>query len=450
MVNEKEYRDLFKELIKAYYEDVFEETIEEIISRKDIEEKRLSKIISALCGVEIDFSENFSKDLKIAIENYKKNNRVVINTHSCVKNCVNIDGKTVCQNACPFDAIIIGEDRQEVQINMDTCVGCGLCIDQCDNKNFIDKIEFIPLIDTLRENKKVIAAVAPAIVGQFGEDISMGQIRAGLKQLGFADMVEVAFFADILTIKEAVEFNRLVVEEKDFMLSSCCCPIWIGMIKNKFHELIKYTSPSISPMIAAGKVIKEIDPGCKVVFIGPCVAKKSEAKLEDLKGAIDYVLTFNELEDIFEVFDIRLEDLHEELSSQYSSKGGRIYGRIGGVSTSVKYALIHMFPNKANMFSSEQASGIKECKKMLENAIEGRLQSKFLEGMGCDGGCIGGPKAIISKEKGREMIDRFGDESKVHISTKNKIMREFLQEIGIDSLKDFNDREKIKIFERKL
>ncbi len=449
MVNEKEYRDLFKELVKSYYEDVFEETIEEIISRKDIEKERLSKIISALCGVEISFSENFSKDLKNAIENYKKNNRVVINTHSCIKNCINIDGKTICQNACPFDAIIIGENRQEVQLNMDTCVGCGLCIDQCDNKNFIDKIEFIPLIDTLKKNKKVIAAVGPAIVGQFGEDISMGQIRAGLKLLGFADMVEVAFFADMLTIKEAVEFNRLVVEEKDFMLSSCCCPIWIGMIKNKFNKLIKYTSPSISPMIAAGKVIKAIDSECKVVFIGPCVAKKSEAKLEDLKGAIDYVLTFNELEDIFDVFDIELKSLPEELSSQYSSKGGRIYGRIGGVSTSVKYALIHMFPNKANMFSSEQASGIKECKKMLENAIEGRLESKFLEGMGCDGGCVGGPKAIIPKEKGREMIDRFGDESKVHISPKNKIMSEFLQEIGIDSLEDFNDKEKINIFERK-
>lgn len=450
MSDKKDYSSLFKELLKAYYEDVFEETIEEIISRREIDEEKLAKIVSALCGVEVSFSKDFSKDLKKAIENYRKSNRVVVNTHSCVKDCVKIDGKTVCQNACPFDAIIIGKDRYGVEINMDTCVGCGICLDLCDNKNFIDKIEFIPLIDTLKKNKKVIAAVAPAIVGQFGENVSMGQIRAGLKKLGFADMVEVAFFADMLTIKEAVEFNRLVVEEKDFMLSSCCCPIWIGMIKNKFHELIKYTSPSISPMIAAGKVIKRIDPECKVVFIGPCVAKKSEAKLEDLKGAIDYVLTFNELEDIFEVFNIELESLPEELSAQYSSKGGRIYGRIGGVSTSVKYALIHMFPSKANIFSSEQASGIKECKKMLENALQGNIQTKFLEGMGCDGGCVGGPKAIIPKEKGKELIDKFGDESKIHISAKNKIMSEFLQQLDINCLEDFNDEEKAKIFYRDL
>lgn len=179
-------------------------------------------------------------------------------------------------------------------------------------------------------------------------------------------------------------------------------------------------------------------------------SKKAEAKIEELKDAIDYVLTFNELEDIFHVFDIKLEELHEELSTQYASKGGRIYGRIGGVSTAVESAIKHMFPDKVDIFSSEQASGIKECKEMLENALQGKTKARFLEGMGCDGGCVGGPKAIISKEKGKEMVDKFGEESKVNISTKNKIMSEFLQELGIKSLEDFNDREKIKIFERKL
>ena len=450
MVSEENYRELFKKLLKAYYEDVFEETIEEVLLKEEVNRENFAKVLSALCGVEVDYSKDFSNDLKKAIENYKESNKVVVNTHSCVKDCVQIDGKTICQNACPFEAIIVEKNSSNVEINMDSCIGCGACIDLYDNKNFVDKIEFMPLIKTLRENKRVIAVVAPAIVGQFGENVSMGQIRAGLKKIGFADMVEVAFFADMLTIKEAVEFNKLVIEEKDFMLSSCCCPIWLGMIKGKFHELIKYTSPSISPMIAAGKVIKELEPQCKVVFIGPCVAKKAEAKIEELKDAIDYVLTFNELEDIFHVFDIKLEELHEELSTQYASKGGRIYGRIGGVSTAVENAIKHMFPDKVDIFSSEQASGIKECKEMLANALQGKTKARFLEGMGCDGGCVGGPKAIIPKEKGKEMVDKFGKESKVNISTKNKIMSEFLQELGIESLEDFNDREKIKIFERKL
>lgn len=221
-------------------------------------------------------------------------------------------------------------------------------------------------------------------------------------------------------------------------------------VKGKYYELIKYTSPSVSPMIAAGKVMKELEPECKVVFIGPCVAKKAEAKVEDLKGAIDYVLTFNELEDIFRVFDINLEKLHEELSTQYTSKGGRIYGRISGVSAAIENTIKHMFPDKANIFSSEQASGIKECKEMLENVLHGKIQTRFLEGMGCDGGCVGGPKSIIPEEKGKEMVDKFGNESKVHLSTKNKIMNEFLRELGINGFEDFNDREKIKVFERKL
>jgi iron only hydrogenase large subunit-like protein len=214
MANEKNYRKLFKKLLKAYYEGVFEETIEEIFSDKKINKGNFSKAISALCGVEVDYSKNFSEDLKKAIENYKQNNKVIVNTQSCVKNCVQIDGKTICQNACPFEAIIIEKDNPSVEINMDSCVGCGVCVDSCDNKNFIDKIEFIPLVKTLKENKKVIAAVAPAIVGQFGENVSLGQIRAGLKKIGFADMIEVAFFADILTIIEAVEFNKLVREKK--------------------------------------------------------------------------------------------------------------------------------------------------------------------------------------------------------------------------------------------
>lgn len=450
MTNEIDYKSLFKRLLKAYYEDVFEETVNEIISNSTVDKNKFAKVISALCGVEVNYSNNFSKDLIKAIENYKENNRVVVSTNSCVTDCVEIDGKTLCQNACPFDAIIVGEKESKVEINLDNCVNCGICVEACKNKNFIDKIEFFPLLQDLKNNEKVIAAVAPAIVGQFGENVSMGQIRAALKHIGFVDMVEVAFFADMLTIKEAIEFNKLVVEEKDFMLSSCCCPIWVGMIKSKFHDLIKYTSPSISPMIAAGRVIKTLKNNFKVVFIGPCIAKKAEAKIEELKGAIDYVLTFEELKEIFEVFNINLEEFHEVLSTQYTSKGGRIYGRIGGVSKAVEYAIKDMFPDKLHLFSSHQASGIKECKEMLKNALKGEVKGNFLEGMGCDGGCVGGPKSIIPKEEGRKMVDKYGNESKISISTDNKIMNEFLLKLGIKSLDDFEDKEKVNIFQRKL
>lgn len=445
-----DYRELFKEILKAYYEEVFEEKIEEIMNREEIDKDNLAKVISALCGVEVNYSENFLEDLELAIKNYQETKKVVVNTSFCTKNCVEVDGKIMCKNACPFDAIIIDKETLLPHISMDTCVNCGICIDSCENKSFIDKVEFLPILEMMKENKKVIAAVAPSIAGQFGENISIGQIRAALKYIGFEDMVEVAFFADMLTIKEAVEFDRHINEKRDFLLSSCCCPIWVGMIKGRFKELVKYTSPSISPMIAAGKIIKEIDPECKVVFIGPCVAKKGEAKMDDIKDAIDHVLTFSELKDIFETLDMNPDEFHEELSTQYSSRGGRIYGRIGGVSLAVEDAVNQMYPDKVELFTSKQASGIKECKAMLQAALEGKVEAGFLEGMGCDGGCVGGPKTIIPKEEGKEFIEIYGEESKVNISVNNKIMKKFLKSIGIDSIEDFKDEKKMEIFEREI
>lgn len=442
------YRELFKELLKSYYEDVFEEKLSEIMDKKEIDKESFSTVVSAICGVEVEYSEDFSSDLIRAIENYKQSKKVVLNTNSCVKNCIEVDGKTLCQNACPFDAIILDSETQLPKINIDTCVDCGKCVEACDKNNYIDKIEFLPLVNILKENNKVIAAVAPSISGQFGGEVSMGQMRAALKSIGFSDMVEVAFFADMLTIKESVEFNRHINVEDDFMLSSCCCPIWVAMIKGKYKELIKHTSPSVSPMIAAGRVIKKIDPDCKVVFIGPCVAKKAEAKIDDLKDAIDFVLTFTELKDIFDVLDIEPQKFHEELSTQYSSKGGRIYGRIGGVSLAVEEAVNGLFPDKAHYFTSEQASGVSECKKLLERGLTGNTDARFLEGMGCDGGCVGGPKALISKEKGKVAVDNYGEESKIKISIENKIMREFLKAIDIDNIEDFKDSYKISILER--
>lgn len=442
------YRLLFKELIKSYYEDVFEEKIDEILEKKEIDKDLFAKVVSSLCGVEVEYSEDFSTDLKKAIENYRSSNRVVISSNNCNMDCVKVNGKTLCQNACPFDAIILNGNKST--INIDNCVDCGICVDVCDSNNFIDKVEFMPLFKILRENRKVIAVVAPAIVGQFGEDITMGQLRAGLKVLGFADMVEVAFFADMLTIRESIEFNRHIQENNDFVLSSCCCPIWVAMIKKQYRDLIKHITPSVSPMIAAGRVIKKIYPECYVVFIGPCVAKKSEAKLEDLKGSIDFVLTFSELKDIFSALNMKLEGYHEELSTQYTTKGGRIYGRVGGVSWAVKDAVKHLFPEKVEYFTSKQASGIEECKLLLEKISNRKSDVSFLEGMGCHGGCVGGPKTIISADKGNVAVNDYGEDSKIQISIDNKIMKGFLNALDIGEIEDFIDNYKVNIFERKM
>jgi ferredoxin hydrogenase len=261
-------------------------------------------------------------------------------------------------------------------------------------------------------------------------------------------MVEVAFAADMLTIKEAVEFDKHVNKEGDFLITSCCCPMWVGMLKRVYDNLVKDVSPSVSPMIAAGRMIKTLNPDAKVVFVGPCIAKKAEAREKDIDSAIDYVLTFEELKGIFDVLDIDPIKLHGIPSIEYASRGGRLYARTGGVSIAVSEAIEELFPEKHSIFKAAQANGVKECKAILEKAQAGEIDANFIEGMGCIGGCVGGPKALIPREYGKEVVDRVAYDSPIKVSTHSDIMNEVLSDLGINSLKDFQDEHKISIFER--
>ena len=298
------YNELFKTLLRSYNEDDFENKVNELLSKDNVNKEELSAIISSLCGVDVNFSLNYIDDLKTAISTYETKHKVVNKIKGCNMNCSNKPGKTSCQASCPFDAILIDDKSKSSYIDNDKCTECGFCVEACPSGALMDKVEFIPLLNLLKGNSKVIAAVAPAITGQFGENVNVDNLRTAFKKIGFTDMVEVAFFADMLTIKEAVEFDEHVKTKDDLMLTSCCCPMWVGMVKRVYNDLVKYVSPSVSPMIASGRVLKKLNPDCKVVFIGPCIAKKGEAKEKDLLGDIDYVLTFAELKDIFETLDI--------------------------------------------------------------------------------------------------------------------------------------------------
>ena len=442
------YNELFKEILLAYDQGKLEDKVNEILSDRDTDKNRLANIISSLCGVDLKYTENFSKDLTEALKTYKVSNRAVSKIDEC-KGCSLIEGKTICQNACPFDAIVLNGKNKNSSINKDKCIECGLCIEACPEENIISNVQFLPIFNLIKSNKTVVAAVAPSIEGQFGKKASLSKLRCAFKKIGFSDMVEVAFFADMLTLREAVEFNELVEAEDDFMLSSCCCPIWFGMLKKIYSDLVPHLSPSVSPMIAAGRVLKKLNPECKVVFIGPCIAKKGEIKNPDVEGAVDFVLTFQELKDIFDAFNINVEELPEDHSLEYASREGRLYGRTGGVSISVNEAVTRLFPDKAKLFTSTQANGIIECKKLLESTIEGKVDARFIEGMGCIGGCVGGPKAIISKEEGRERLNSLAESSKIKISLDSDVMYTILKKLGINSTADFKG-EKAEIFERKL
>lgn len=443
-----EYNNTFKDLVKSYYDNRFDEKVIELLSSRDFDKESFANEIASLCGVEINYDDNFIANLKNTIGCYSANHKVVNKIHDCSMDCIDVNGKTLCQKSCPFDAIFIDKEKHTTYINTEKCTDCGFCIEGCPSGSIIDKVEFIPLINLLKGEKPVIAAVAPAISGQFGDDVTINQLRSAFKKIGFTDMVEVAFFADMLTMKESVEFDHLVKKKDDLMITSCCCPMWVGMVKRVYNDLIKHVSPSVSPMIAAGRVLKKLNPDCTVVFIGPCIAKKAEAKEKDLLGIIDFVLTFTELKDIFETLNINPIELSEDVSTEYASRGGRLYARTGGVSIAIGEALEALFPKKHKLLSAVQGNGVKECKELLLKAQNGTIESNFLEGMGCIGGCVGGPKAIIPKEKGTERVNQFADRSEIKIATDSSCMLRILSQIGIDSLDDFKDEEKTEIFKR--
>lgn len=442
-----DYREIFKRLSKSYYDDTFEKEVENILSSHSMDREKLAKIISILCGVNIEHIENYISNLKNAIKNYTASAEKVVTKLPCSTQCAK-DGDIICEKSCPVNAIFRDPNDNNIYINDELCLDCGLCVRNCPSGSILDKKEFIPLAELLKSESIVIAAVAPAIMGQFGKNTTINQLRTAFKKLGFTDMVEVAFFADMLTLKEAVEYDHFVKDEQDFMITSCCCPMWVGMLKKVYNDLVKYVSPSVSPMIAAGRVLKLLNPNCKVVFVGPCIAKKAEAREKDLLGDIDFVLTFTELRDIFDVFDIQPENLEEDFSSEYASKGGRLYARTGGVSIAVSEAIEKLFPNKYKFLKTIQADGVKGCKSLLDKIKQEDISANFVEGMGCVGGCVGGPKVIIDPSEGRNAVNNFAENSSIKVSVDSNCMNDILSKININSVEDFKDKDKISIFER--
>lgn len=443
------YTDLFDILVRSYYEGNFDDTLSNVMVCHEVSPQETFKIITSLCGVSLEFDNNYVYNIKKAITNYAVNKKFIEKLDSCNINCKeNKDKKFNCQAACPFDAILYDYNNKSTYINYDLCVGCGLCIDSCKDGKLLDKIDFIPIADLIKNNKTVIAAVAPAITGQFGENVSLDQLRASLIKIGFSDMIEVAFAADMLTIKEAVEFNKHVNGPDDLMITSCCCPMWVGMLKRVYKELVPDLSPSVSPMIAAGRIIKKLNPKAKVVFIGPCIAKKAEAKEKDLVNDIDFVLTFQELDNIFKALEIDPAKLEGIPTKDYASKGGRLYARTGGVSIAVSEAIEELYPDKSKLFKSAKAEGVKECKDILNKALSGEVKANFIEGMGCIGGCVGGPKALIAKEQGKIYVDNLAYNSPIKVATHSNTMDEVLEKLNITSLKDFEDDKKTEIFHR--
>ena len=372
-----------------------------------------------------------------------KKHPLVLKTGNC--SCTG-DRQMECVRRCPFQAIRPGKDGG-ITIDPDLCLGCADCIDGCEEQKLAANTDLLPVLKAVRANTgPTYALIAPAFLGQFSNEVTPGKLRTALKGVGFDGMLEVALFADILTLKEALEFDKNIQTEADYQLTSCCCPMWIGMIRKVYHNLIPHVPGSVSPMVACARAVKIMHPDAITVFIGPCLAKKAEAREADLAGAVDYVLTFQETQNIFDLLGIDPKQM-EESDKDHSSMAGRIYARTGGVSEAVKSTVAKLNPKRSITVKTRQADGVPACKAMMNDILAGKGGGNFYEGMGCRGGCVGGPRAVTPAEEGRLAVNAYGDAARYVTPAENPYVIELLHRLGFDTIESL--LEKDEIFTRK-
>ena len=320
-----------------------------------------------------------------------------------------------CKKVCPVDAITYDEYGICV-IDEEKCIQCGACIHSCPFGAIGSKTFMVDVINLIKAGKKVVAMVAPATEGQFGPDITMASWKTALKKIGFADMVEVALGGDMTAASEAAEWAEAYKEGKK--MTTSCCPAFVNMIKQHFPTLLDNMSTTVSPMCAVSRMLKERDPETITVFIGPCIAKKSETLDLNITGNADYAMTFGEIRAMMKAKDVELEP--EENVYQEGSVFGKRFGNAGGVTAAVVECFKEMSEDiEPNVM---KCNGAAECKKALLLLKVGKLPADFVEGMVCTGGCVGGPskhKTEQEAKKARDLLIGQADGREVHENLKN-------------------------------
>lgn len=335
-----------------------------------------------------------------------------VNCGMCAKVCpyTAITKRTrPCENACKINAISQGESGA-AQIDNSKCISCGACVYQCPFGAIVDKSFILDVIDLLKKSEnnqkyKVYAVIAPAIYSQFTY-AKLGQVVTGINELGFFTTIEAALGADMVSYNESAE-----LAEKGFLTTSCC-PAFVSYVQKSFPQMAEHISHNPSPMAAIANFIKTTDPGSKIVFIGPCTAKKMEVQKPEVRDCVDAAITFEELQALFDGKGVDITTL-EETPLNNASYYGRIFARSGGVTDAVTQAIKeqNLDPDGTLTFKPVTCNGIEECRMALMKASKNVLPGNFIEGMACVGGCIGGAGVLTHGEKNKATVDKYGMEA---------------------------------------
>ena len=346
-----------------------------------------------------------------------------VNGKSCIDpdKCIKC-GK--CEKACPYHAIIhlerpcaaacgmdaiTSDEYGRASINQDKCVACGQCLVSCPFGAIVDKGQIFQVIQSILKGDRVIAIMAPAFMGQFGKHSTPGKIIAAMKQLGFSRITEVAVGADMCTIEEAKDFlEKVPTGEQNYMATSCC-PAWHSMIHKLFPSEVKNISMTLTPMVFTARLMKKKYPGCKVVFVGPCAAKKLEAIREDIRSDVDFVLTFEELQGMFEAKEIDFETIEPMYDLNEATAAGRGFAVAGGVAKAVENLVHETYPDME--IRTARAEGLRDCRKLMLLAKAGKYNGCLLEGMACPGGCVAGAGTLLPVDLASNVIGRYQKEA---------------------------------------
>jgi [FeFe] hydrogenase (group B1/B3) len=390
----------------------------------DIKNSNVIEVIDIACDECPMGGYNISKDCRGCIAHrcadvcpknailFEKNRTAIINKEKCIEcgKCAKVcpfnaitNYKRPCEKACKVKAITTNSGKY-AKIDNDKCIACGACVYQCPWGAIMDKSFILDAISIIKKSKnnniyKVYAIVAPSISSQFTY-VKLGKVLNAIKALGFYKIIEAALGADIVALEESKELVH-----KGRLMSSCC-PAFVDYVKKQFPDLVQYISVNPSPAVMTAIHIKKMDPNSKIIFIGPCTAKKQEFKQT---GYIDVCLTFEELQALFDSKNIDLNLLNEDILNN-ASYFGRIFARTGGLSSSVSQGLIE---NNIKNFELKAlaCNGIEECKIALLKFSKNALENNFIEGMVCVGGCIGGAGCLTHEEKDKRQIDEYGKQA---------------------------------------
>lgn len=302
-----------------------------------------------------------------------------------------------CEEACPVNAITKDEFGKE-HIDTEKCISCGKCLASCPFGAIVERSQMVDVLKQLHEtDNKVVAMLAPAVVGQFPGDIK--NLVGALKKAGFDEVIEVAVGADITTQKEAAEFIERQEAGAKLMTTSCC-PAYYRAAKVHIPEIQPFVSHTKTPMYYTAEMVKQEDPNCKAVFIGPCLAKRVEAEYDP---NVDYVLTFEEIGAIFVASQINVEECESEEFSKLSRAQGRQFPISGGVAG----AVASLIGDKAD-YRPEKIDGLsKENIKLLKRYATKGCDNNMIEVMCCEGGCIAGPGCVALPKKATRAVETY-------------------------------------------